>query len=258
MALAGPSGCDRDSTSSAPPAPLTSSQQSSGTERATLSDLSEEREQQIIGLIRQGRFGPARVRLRRHLDDYPDDGRAEFLFGLTYHRERHYGQAKPHFERSNSLDPDYAVTSYFLGWCLFYLGDLDAASAAFERHLAAAPLEGDTHFALGLIALEEGRLDDAEASFRRAIGLQEGRTDRRREIAKAHGRLADVFIDRDDLEQARSELETAIALYPDHYESHYKLFRVLTRLGDTDGAAAAQQEFLAAQQRVPPGKRVRE
>ncbi|MHC5023112.1 MAG: tetratricopeptide repeat protein [Planctomycetota bacterium] len=227
-------------------------------EEASASMLQPQQERDIIGLIRQGRFGPARVRLRRHLDQFPRDGRAEFLFGLTYHRERFYGKARPHFERARERSPNDELIDYFLGWCLYYLGEPEEARAAFERHLARTPLAGDTHFALGVIALEEDRLDEAEAMFRRAIGLQTGQPGREREVAKARGRLADVFIQRGDLESARTELLAAIDLYADHYELHYKLYRVLMRLGDEDGAARAEQEFLAAQRRVPPGTRVPE
>ena len=43
-------------------------------------------------LIQSRQTGPARVRIRKHLILHPDDGQAEFLFGLSYHREKRYGR----------------------------------------------------------------------------------------------------------------------------------------------------------------------
>ena len=66
--------------------------------------------------------GAARVRLRKHLNKNPDDGQAEFLFGLSYHREKRYGLARPWFEDAIEHAPDYPPAHYFLGWTRYYLG----------------------------------------------------------------------------------------------------------------------------------------
>jgi tetratricopeptide (TPR) repeat protein len=182
----------------------------------------------------------ARRSLEAYLQQHPEDGRAEFLMGLSYHREKRYAQARPRFERAIELTPEYHPTYHFLGWCLFYLGRMPAAREAFEAHLARMPTEGDSHFGLGLIDLDEDRLDDAETRFRRAIELQAGNPRRRKDVSKAHARLADVYLRRDDLAAARTELETATRLWPQHYTAFYKLSRVLNRLGETE---AAQEAF---------------
>jgi tetratricopeptide (TPR) repeat protein len=203
-------------------------------------------------LVDQRRTGAARVQLRKHLNLHPDDGQAEFLFGLSYHREKRYALARPYFEAALAHAPDYDTTQYFLGWALYYLGEPDAARAAFDAHLALRPDEADTHFALGLIDLDADRLDDAERRFRRSLELLGDDPERPKEISKAHARLADVHMRRGAYEAARADLIIATALFDDHYEAYYKLFRVHMRLGDTEAAEAAQQRFLAARQRVHP------
>jgi tetratricopeptide (TPR) repeat protein len=194
----------------------------------------------VAKLIGQQQTGAARDRLTPYLQQHAEDGRAEFLMGLSYHREKRYALARPRFDRAVELTPDYHPAYHFLGWCLYYLGELTQARTAFEQHLAWMPDEGDSHFGLGLIDLDEDRLDDAARRFRRAIELQAGDPRRRKDVSKAHARLADVHVRRDEIEAARAELEIATELWPQHYTAFYKLSRVLNRLGETE---AAQQAF---------------
>jgi len=190
-------------------------------------------------LIGRQQTDSARARLQPFIEAHPDDGKAAFLMGLTYHREKRYALALPWFESAVALEPAYHPTYHFHGWCLYYLGDMQGARAAFDRHLAFLPAEGDSHFALGLIALDDDRLDDARQRFRRAIELQQNNPRRARDVSKAHARLADVHIRRDELEAARDELRFATALWPQHYTAFYKLSRVLNRLGDNEAADEA-------------------
>ncbi len=197
----------------------------------------------IFGLIEQFQTGAARPRLRAWLEQHPGDGRAEFLVGLSFHREKRYGLARPHFVRAAELEPSYHPTYHFLGWCLYWLGDLPAARQAFETHLAWLPGEGDSHFAIGLIDLDEDRLDEAERRFRDAIRLQAEIPARRKDVSKAHARLADIHVRRGELEAARTDLVTATTLWPEHYTAFYKLFRVHTRLGAPEAAREALEQY---------------
>jgi tetratricopeptide (TPR) repeat protein len=203
----------------------------------------------FFDLIRQKRYGAARVRLRNYLDSHPDSGRAEFLFGLSYHKELSYEKARVHFARAIELEPAYHPVHHFMGWCCYYLGDLPAARAAFEAHLSWVQ-EADSHFGIGVIDLDEGQIDEAEQRFRRAIDLLGTDASQAKDAAKAHARLGDVHALRGDLEAARMELDTSIRLYPDHVDAHYKLYRVLQRLGLEPEAEAALAAHEAAQRRV--------
>ena len=212
----------------------------------------------VLRLIESHRTDRARTALAAYGEAHPPSGPAEFLTGLSYHREKRYGLARPHFERAIELTPGYHPTHHFLGWCCYYLGDTAASRQAFERHLQMAPSEGDSHFGLGLLDLDEDRLDAAEARFRRAIELQQDNPARDADVAKAHARLADVFIRRDQLDEARWHLEQATTLWPQHYAAFYKLSRVLTRLGENDQAQEAHRLYRLWQKRARPPRGVPE
>jgi tetratricopeptide (TPR) repeat protein len=197
----------------------------------------------VAKLIQQRQTDAARLRLAPYLQQHPEDGRAAFLMGLSYHREKRYALARPRFERAVELAPDYHPAFHFLGWCLYYMGETVAAREAFEQHLVRLPTEGDSHFAIGLIDLDDDRLEAAERRFRRAIELQADNPRRRKDVSKAHARLGDVYVRRDDLEAARAELEVATELWPQHYTAFYKLSRVLNRLGEMEAAQRAYRQY---------------
>ena len=211
-----------------------------------------------LRLIEGHQTGEARAALALYRNRHPDDGPAEFLTGLSYHREKRYGRARPHFERSIELSPGYHPTYHFLGWCLYYLGETDKSARAFEVHLTYLPTEGDSHFALGLIALDRDQLQEAETRFLRSIELQQNRTGRAAEVSKAHARLADISIRRGQLVEARDHLERATTLWPEHYTAFYKLSRVLTRLGEMDKAQEAFGLYRDGQDRARPARGVPE
>jgi len=175
---------------------------------------------------------------------------AEFVLALSYHRQRLYGEARPHFERAIALEPAYIPAYYFYGYCLFNLGALDEARQAFAKYLDANPDQPDAIFGQGLVALEQDRVDDAERSIVRAIELVEAKrahmkndAEARKDIARYESRLADVYLRRDDLPRARAALEKAVDHWPDFFESWNKLYKVLVRSGDEAAANKALAKY---------------
>ncbi len=204
----------------------------------------------IFALISQNQLGPARDRVTDYLQQNPQTGQAQFLLGLTYHREKRYALARPHFAKAAEFSPQFHPTYHFYGWCLYYLGETEQARTAFQEHLRLAPTEGDSHFALGLLAMDADQLDEAERRFRQAIDLQSDNPKRQRDVAKAHARLADLYIRREQLESAKTHLQTATNLWPRHYAAYYKLHLVLNRLGEPEAAEEAFQQYRLWQQQA--------
>ena len=177
-------------------------------------------------------------------------GQAEFMLGLSFHRRQLYQAARGHFARAIELEPGYVPSYYFYGFALFNLGRFDEAERAFATYLAAKPDKADAIFGRGLVALEQDRVDDAQRYISRAIEIVDaqraGRKDdaeARKDSARYHARLADVYLRRDDLVHARAALETSVALWPDFFECWNKLYEVLSRLGENDAAQAALAKY---------------
>ncbi len=204
----------------------------------------------IFGMISQDLLSFARERVTTYLQQNPASGQGEFLLGLTYHREKRYALARPHFAKAVQLSPHFHPTYHFYGWCLYYLGESDAARSTFKEHVRLDPSEGDSQFALGLLAMEDDQLAEAERRFNKAIELQIDTPRRRQDVAKAHARLGDLYIRREQLELAKRHLLDATDLWPQHYAAYYKLHLVLNRLGEPEAAESAYEQYRIWQQRA--------
>lgn len=213
--------------------------------------------------ILRNQFPAARTVLTPLVRDYPRYARAEFYLALAVHKSKDYGAARTHFENvlaSDGTFPEFSATNYYYGWCVYNLGELKLARSAFERFLKDTPGQSDAHFGIGLIDYDEGRMDEAKAQFLEAIDLimleiaNDPRlaTRRRAELSKCHARLSDVYVRQEKLELACDHLIESTTIWPDHYTAQFKLYRVLTRLGEDEAAAEALEAHDAAKKRVRP------
>lgn len=204
-----------------------------------------------FSLISQGQTGSARVRLRQLMEERGVSSQNLFLMGLSYHHEAQYVQAAEWFEKATQFPQaqSYAPAWHFLGWSLFYTGQLEASRQAFEHFLEYQPDEPDSLFALGLISTEEGNLNSATQYFNASIEASEQHVFIR---AKAKARLADVLATLDQWSEAILLYQEATALHPDLYESWYRLSQALRRTRRDEDATIAYKQFIEAKNRVRP------
>ncbi len=191
-----------------------------------------------VDLIRDGRHVEARELLEPAVARHPDWAGAKLYLALTYNQDRRWETAKNLFEDVLRLDPDLHAVHVPYGWCLYYLGQLEAARRSFETYSKIDPDYADAIFALALIDFDNDDLTSARRRFRQVIELAESRGDATRE-ALARARLADVHLRAGELDRAREELTLSIRLDHDNAKAYFKLSRVLQLLGDTEGAEKA-------------------
>jgi tetratricopeptide (TPR) repeat protein len=204
-------------------------------------------------MLRAARYDQAELALKTILATHPGDAQSTFLLAAAIQKQKRYTEARALFEQvisTNVSFPEVDSVFYLLGWSAYYLGDLPLAQDAFHEHLRRAPNEADSVYGLGIIALDQDRLDDAERLLRQSQSMQGVDPRSVREVAKAHARLGDVFIRRGDLQEAERQLQSAVRLFPDHYEAWAKLARVMERLNRPEDAQAARAQEQDAMRRV--------
>jgi Tfp pilus assembly protein PilF len=207
--------------------------------------------QPILELISQRRGEAARAALNDYRQHYPDDGRAVFLYGLTYHLARDYAVAEPLFEQALTMDGSDPTTHHFLGWARFHQGDLEGARASFNAHLRKEPDEADSVFGLGLVEMQEGNFAQAEALFNQSIDLINAlaATDpqmfmqRKVDLGKCNARIGEMAFEQGDYQTARDLLESALQHDPGQYTAHSYLSQIYHRLGNPELAAAHQTRY---------------
>ena len=241
----------------------TSARNQDGDGVGTLNTLSEngdssdvvdaEAASRILGLLQSGGFEPAEAAALARLESNPADARARFLLGVARQKQKRYAAGLAAIEEACASPvafPERRHAGHFRGWCLFYLGRPGEAAEAFEDHLEVSPEEADSHFGLGVSRLEAGDPEAARPSFERAIELNDGRPDLRRDLAKAWIRLGDTWWETDRPELARAAYHKGVIQYADHYEGWEKLARALDRAGDPVKAERARDEARNARLRV--------
>ena len=204
-------------------------------------------------LIVKGHTGPARVRIRQLIDAGQGDARADFLMGLSHHRDRIYAKVVPWFERALAATPPYPPAAHFLGWAHYHAGNPQQSQQAFERHLQLDPEEGDSYFGLGVLALEDGRFDRADTFLSKAIELQRPVAARQAGVAKALARRSEILEHRGDLDAAIALLNEAIQLNANLYEAQFRQARILRRLGRAEEATRLEASAHEARARVEAG-----
>ncbi len=202
--------------------------------------------------IQRGHFKRARSMLQQELDENPQSGAAIYLLGCAWYREQQYAAAIPYFEKTLEIGPSFAGCEsvlYRYGRCLYNLGDAVGSRSAALAYLKLNQGNADALFLLGLADIEEADLEAAIAHFKEALAGFEANDSTEHpttgDIAKCHARLGDVYLQQGKLARAQTELQRCISLYPAHYEPYFMLSRVLTRLGETEAAQHAMDQFLA-------------
>jgi tetratricopeptide (TPR) repeat protein len=204
-------------------------------------------------LLVSGRFAEAEVVFEALQSDGPRHPSVAFLHAISVQKQKKYAAALAELDELASLSVDYPERrglQHFRGWCLFYLGRPGEAAEAFAAHLAVQPDEPDSHFGLGVSRLELGETEAALTSFDRAIEIDLGRDDRRRDLAKAWIRRGDALWELDRIEEATASFHKGVIQFPDHYEGWAKLARGHERLGDADKVEWATREERNARTRV--------
>ncbi len=163
----------------------------------------------------------------------PKDSDAWYTLGRTKYTENRFEEAIHAFEQCLQLDPKNVKAEDNLGLSYYGLGRTDDSLAAYKTAIEwqsqAAQKDPEPFIDLGTLYLEQNRPKDALPYLLEATRIAPG-------DAKGHEKLGKTFSQLDELPQAQSELERAVALTPNVASLHYMLGQVYRREGLTDKA----------------------
>jgi len=180
--------------------------------------------------------GKARDQVREH----PlSDSRWGHL-GKVFMAHGWYAEAQSCFHEAARLGPTEFRWSYYQA-VLQESEDLVAADRTYSQAVAMRPRYAPLRFRWAGVLLRLGKLEEAEDQFQQASRLAP------REPAPRIG-LGRAARGRNDLEDARSHLETAVALSPSSHEAHGELAGVYHLLGKAELASQELQRASATPQ----------
>lgn len=183
----------------------------------------------ISGLLGQGRFAEAEAQISEHVKLVPRDQRVWNWLGIAQFARKNYHGAALSFAKCAELgSPDLHVLTN-LGAARFQCEQLEAARESFAKALELDPTNSRSHLFLARIALHEGKGELAESAFRAAASSPAPDP-----AALVH--YGGYLLQERRLEEARAQLERALALDPAFGSAHLTLGLVLQRLGDKASA----------------------
>ncbi|MGH9501507.1 MAG: sulfatase-like hydrolase/transferase [Terriglobales bacterium] len=140
-----------------------------------------------------------------------------------------YEQALPLLERTLAVQPDMPVANMQYGIAQARLKHFDLAIAPLRKAVTLQPDNGMGHYELGLALFETGDWKAAAPQFEAAAS-------RAPRWADAHFSLAAVYARIDRVPDAMTELDTTLAISPDHYRANLLRGRILSLQGNPLGA----------------------
>lgn len=129
-------------------------------------------------------------------------------------------------------DPNLHQAFYLLGLAYARQGKIEEAVKAHQRAIALHPT-ASYYVSLGKELRDR---QSAIAAFEGALALDKS-------YAQAHLELGRLYVQMEEFDKARPELEKAVDLQPDFYEADYLLGRLYHRLGEEERSRRVLKEF---------------
>jgi tetratricopeptide (TPR) repeat protein len=178
-----------------------------------------------------------------------DSAEARLLLGTTRLNASDFAGALEDLTKAVALNPKLPDLYSFYGVALMRTGDTKGASEAFRRELASNPNDFTSNLQLGSLLKMDENYDEALPYLRRALQVRPG------DIGVRY-QLASIAFGRDEVEQARAQLEGIVREAPNFTEAHVTLATVYYRLklkADGDRERAVVQKLNAEAQDKQPG-----
>ncbi len=177
-----------------------------------------------------------------------DFGRNYLSFGFVFFERGYFEQAEEFFGQALKDDPSSAEALYGLGSAYLQLQKTKEARECFERALRLnATYPGTLPNCwnnLGILAAREGNYDLAIQYFQHVLQI-----DPKHSIALQN--LGSAYRQKKDWPQAKSALESALALNADDPEANYSLGMVYAQENDTERAYDYLQKAIASRPAYP-------
>jgi len=198
---------------------------------------SPEEMQQLVALMRLGRYTDVQTQAREMTERFPDSGFAWKILGTTFLLQKRKEEALDPLLKAVSLLPEDPVIHCNLGLIFHTLASYAKAENHCRLALQFRPDDAIAHNNLGNIFQAQSRLDEAEASFRRAIELNPN-------VAEAHYNLGHVLQTLGRLDEAENCYRRALEIRPQYAEAYENLGNVLKERGYLDEALASWKQSL--------------
>ena len=131
----------------------------------------EMRDKQIAELLSNNEYDQARQIISTALQSYPDDVSLHYHLGLSYMRQKLYGEAILQFEKVLEFDESHKPALFNLASIKQQKKNLDEARRLYEKLLIIDPNDPDTHYNIALVYDRLFKLEKALYHYQKCFPL---------------------------------------------------------------------------------------
>jgi tetratricopeptide (TPR) repeat protein len=212
-----------------------------GLDRAvSLASHASKGEQLWIAGTRAGAYGDGAGQLaayRELADAFPDDERAQTLFGVVYFGRQEYSEGAKYLRKATEINPDFAPAYNQLGYAYMFTGNLTAAEQAFKRYTELLPHDPNPFDSYAEFLLSSGRFKESIVQYRKALEINP-------HFINSSMGIAAALMYQNDHEKARAEVRRVLSEARNDGEkrfAHFVLSVISADQGRTDDAVAQLQ-----------------
>ncbi len=179
---------------------------------------------------REGSYGTAITKLKKSIELWPDNAKANYLLGQIYlHKYREPDKAATYFGHATRLDATKVDYWYQLGSAQTELKRDDDARVALRKALELKPDHSEAHYRLGLVA--ERALDPKKAAQHYGDSIKANAR-----IPYAYYNLGDLYVRNGKFDEARQVYDNGVGNNPENAEMRQGLGVAYLSLGRYDEA----------------------
>jgi Tfp pilus assembly protein PilF len=190
-------------------------------------------------LLQQGRYQDALEAFVEASEHQPGNATVYNMIGLCHLKMVHYDQALQAFSTALDLIPTFTDARNNRGATYLAMGQYRLAEVDFTAVLGDStyPHRWEAYYNLGMTYLQRGQLGAAEENLRRAATAPAP-------VFDAFLRLAEISVERQNIDNAIDLLEEARLKFPDRLEPTFQLGRLLMEEGRTQEAEPYLREVI--------------
>lgn len=167
---------------------------------------------------------------------YPDDALTFALLGSACYNTGQSEQATRHLQKCLELNPGMAEAYEVLALIEYEKGNPEETARLCRESLSRGSPNSDLLNRLGRALMDLGQTDEAIRALQRSVALP-------RPTSESHYLLGQAFLQSGDPARAKEAFLKAIALLPDHTQAFFGLYTASMRLGQTEEASRAREQF---------------
>jgi tetratricopeptide (TPR) repeat protein len=140
-------------------------------------DRASEGEKLLIQSLKAASDGDQKLQeehLKKLVEIYPDDERAQNQLGQFYFGQQKYDLAVEHLKKSTEINPKYSSSFNMLGYSYRNLGNYDEAEAAFKKYIELIPDDPNPYDSYAELLLKLGRFEESITNYKKALEINPG------------------------------------------------------------------------------------